>query len=265
MVEEVTFPGYVTSWGAFKINVRMAFGDLDRVAMACLKIKEVKQGKESMDNYVIWFEEFEGLTAFDDAALAEIFKEGLAPQILSWCYGLEHVPMTLTAWKEKSRLFAHHLAKLHQYQRHRNLGQTQPQQQQRSQHQPTPGTSHQGAQQASSSSTPPQVKKESQEERLAQTRHGKCYKCSGEGHWAWSCPQKGSKHGGKPSQSDRQIRATETDESHFEEHQDDDRKGKGKATEEKEALPDRVEQTGIDRWNDMDKKDLAMYLKGKGF
>jgi hypothetical protein len=55
------------------------------------------------------------------------------------------------------------------------------------------------------------------------------------------------------------------DKSHFEEHQDDDGKGKGKATEEKEALPDRVEQTGIDRWSDMDKKDLASYLKGKGF
>jgi hypothetical protein len=37
------------------------------------------------------------------------------------------------------------------------------------------------------------------------------------------------------------------DESHFKEHQDNDGKGKGKATEEKEALPDRVEQTGIDR------------------
>jgi hypothetical protein len=28
-----------------------------------------------MDDYVIQFEEFEGFTGFDDAALAEIFKE----------------------------------------------------------------------------------------------------------------------------------------------------------------------------------------------
>jgi hypothetical protein len=62
-----------------------------------------------------------------------------------------------------------------------------------------------------------------------------------------------------------QIRATEVDESHFEEHQDDDSKGKGKATEEKEVLPDRVEQMGIDQWSDTDKKDLMSYLKGKGF
>jgi hypothetical protein len=265
MVEEVTLPGYVASWGAFKTNVRMAFSNLDRIVMARLKIKEVKQGKESVDDYVIRFEEFEGLTGFDDAALAEIFKEGLAPQILSQCYGLEHVPTMLTAWKEKSRLFACHLVELHQHQRHQNPGQTQPQQQQHSQHQPMPGTSHQGAQQASSSSTPLQVKNESQEKRLARTHCRKCYKCSGEGHWARNCPQKGSKRGGKLSQSGHQIRATETDESRFEECQDSDEKGKGKASEEKEVLPNRVEQTGIDRWSDMDKKDLATYLKGKGF
>jgi hypothetical protein len=54
-------------------------------------------------------------------------------------------------------------------------------------------------------------------------------------------------------------------ESHFEERVDEDEKGKGKAKEEKDQLPNRVEQTGIDRWMDMDKKDLADYLKGKGF
>jgi hypothetical protein len=41
------------------------------------------------------------------------------------------------------------------------------------------------------------------------------------------------------------------DESHFEEHQDNDGKGKGRAMEEKEALPDRVEQMGIDQWSDI--------------
>jgi hypothetical protein len=75
-----------------------------------------------------------------------------------------------------------------------------------------------------------------------------------------------SVEGSRPNQATRSG-VTEMDKSHFEEHQDDDGKGKGKgkAMEEKELLPDRVEQTGIDRWNDVDKKDLAMYLKGKGF
>jgi hypothetical protein len=55
-------------------------------------------------------------------------------------------------------------------------------------------------------------------------------------------------------------------EPRFEERKDDDKKGKGKAKEEeKEPLPNRVKQTGIDRWNDEDKKDLVDYLKGKGF
>jgi hypothetical protein len=42
-----------------------------------------------VDDYVICFEEFEGFTGFDDTALVKAFKEGLAPQILLCCYGLE--------------------------------------------------------------------------------------------------------------------------------------------------------------------------------
>jgi hypothetical protein len=124
MMEEVMLPGYITNWGVFKVSVRTAFSDSDHVVMACLKIKDVKQGKESVDDYIVRFEEYKSLTGFDDAALAEIFKE------------------------------------------------------------PMSGTSHQGAQQVSSSSTPPQVKKESNDERLARACHGKCYKCGGEGYWA---------------------------------------------------------------------------------
>jgi hypothetical protein len=54
-------------------------------------------------------------------------------------------------------------------------------------------------------------------------------------------------------------------ESHFEERVGEDKKEKGKVKEEKDQLPDRVEQTRIDRWMDTDNKDLADYLKGKGF
>jgi hypothetical protein len=145
----------------FKSNVRNSFGDSDHVVMACLKIKEIKQGKESVDDYVVRFEEFEGFTSFDDTALTEIFKEGLTPQILSCCYGLEVIPSTLAIWKEKARLFHHHYLELQQQQHH---WAGQPQQQQSGLHrQPKPGSSCQGNNQwqASDLSTPlPQVKKE---------------------------------------------------------------------------------------------------------
>jgi hypothetical protein len=114
MMEEVMHPDFVANWGMFKNSMRMAFGDSDRATMACLKIKEVKQGRESMDDYVIHFKEFKGFTGFDDTALIEAFKEGLAPQILSHCYGLETVPMMLAVWKEKSRLFYHNYVELQQ-------------------------------------------------------------------------------------------------------------------------------------------------------
>jgi hypothetical protein len=179
MMEEVTCPDFVANWGTFKNNVRMAFGDSDHAAMAHLKIKEVKQGRESTDDYVVCFKEYEGFTGFDDMALVEAFKEGLAPQILSCCYGLETVPTTLTAWKEKSRLFYRNYIELQQRQQHQ---QGQPQQQGRCQ--PQPGSSCQsahGPMAPPSSSTTPMVKTEA---TAGQAHHGKCYRCSGEGHWA---------------------------------------------------------------------------------
>jgi hypothetical protein len=53
MIKEVMRPDFVTNWGTFKNSVRMAFGDLDHAATAQLKIKEVKQGRESVDDYII--------------------------------------------------------------------------------------------------------------------------------------------------------------------------------------------------------------------
>jgi hypothetical protein len=73
--------------------------------MVHLKIKEIKQGHKSVNDYIIQFKEHEGFTSFNDAARVEIFKEGLSTGILSCCYSLEAIPSTLTTWKAKSRLF----------------------------------------------------------------------------------------------------------------------------------------------------------------
>jgi hypothetical protein len=53
MLEVVVDPDYITDWGVFKNNVRTSFGDSDQVTMVQLKIKEVKQGHESVDDYVV--------------------------------------------------------------------------------------------------------------------------------------------------------------------------------------------------------------------
>jgi hypothetical protein len=266
-LEAVTHHNHVADWGVFKEGVWRSFGNSDCITTAQLKIKEIKQGCKSVDDYIIQFEEHEGFTRFDDAALVEIFKEGLSAGILSHCYGLEAVPLMLTAWKEKSRLFYRNYIELQQWQQH-SWG-PQPQQCQQ-QHQPQPGSSHQGGQNppvpAFTSTTSP-VKSESTDAKLGWTHHGKCYRHSGEGHWAWNCPQKGMGpwHSGAPQQC-CQIRAAHMSESQFEERVNNDEKGKGKAKEaEREVLPDRVKQMGIDWWGDSDKKDLAEYLKGQGF
>jgi hypothetical protein len=155
--------------------------------MAHLRIKDIKQGHESMDNYIIHFEEYEGFTSFDDAILIESFKEGLAPSILSCCYSLKTILSMLTTWKARSRLFYQNYIELQQHQ----WG--QPQQQQQGCHQPQPGSSHQGAcgptMPPSSSTSAPMVKMEA---TMGQTCCSKCYHCSGKGHWACNCPQRNS-------------------------------------------------------------------------
>jgi hypothetical protein len=75
MMREVTCPDFVTDWGVFRNNVRNAFSDSDQTMMACLKIKDVKQGCESVDNYIVHFEEYEGFTGFNNTTLMENFKE----------------------------------------------------------------------------------------------------------------------------------------------------------------------------------------------
>jgi hypothetical protein len=79
MMGEVTCPNFFTDWGIFKNNVRSSFSDSDQTTTACLRIKDIKQGCESVNDYIIHFEEYEGFTSFDDTTLMESFKEGLTP------------------------------------------------------------------------------------------------------------------------------------------------------------------------------------------
>jgi hypothetical protein len=53
MLKAVTHPDHIADWGVFKEGVRRSFSDSDHVVMAQLKIKEIKQGHELVDNYVI--------------------------------------------------------------------------------------------------------------------------------------------------------------------------------------------------------------------
>jgi hypothetical protein len=190
MMGEVTCPNFITDWGVFKNRVRSFFGDSDQTVVVHLMIKDVKQGCESMDDYIVCFEEYEGFTSFDDATLMESFKEGLTPSILSCCYSLETILTTLMVWKEKSRLFYQNYVKLQQQQQHQ---QGQPQQQQQGCCQPQPRSSCQGTCRPmmlpSSLTLAPTVKLEA---TAGQTHHSKCYHCSGEGHWARNFPQKNS-------------------------------------------------------------------------
>jgi hypothetical protein len=53
MLEVVTHPDHIADWGVFKESAQRSFSNSDHIATAQLKIKEVKQGHESVYDYII--------------------------------------------------------------------------------------------------------------------------------------------------------------------------------------------------------------------
>jgi hypothetical protein len=181
-LEEVAAPGTEVVWGTFVALLHEAFGDSNRAVMACLKIKEVKQGKGTADDFVMRFEEYESFTGFDETALVDLFKDGLSPHILSCIYGLATMPTTLHEWKEKAQQFHHQYLELQQ---HQKAGSSLP-----GQHQAPPQTSSgsQGAHQTTPTSAP--VKQEPRDGAVHQSSGTcTCYMCGSPDHFACECLQ----------------------------------------------------------------------------
>jgi hypothetical protein len=101
-LEEVVTPNHEVNWEQFKADIQSTFGDSDHAVMAHIKIREVQQGKGSVDDFVIRFKEFETLTGFNETTLIEQFKEGLTAPTLSWIYGLAQMLATLAEWKVRA-------------------------------------------------------------------------------------------------------------------------------------------------------------------
>jgi hypothetical protein len=74
----VVAPGVEVIWEEFVASLHKVFGDSDHVALECFKIKEVKQGKGTANDFVMQFEEYDSFTDFDKMALFNLFKDGLS-------------------------------------------------------------------------------------------------------------------------------------------------------------------------------------------
>src|SRR6202522_323065 len=87
----------------FTDNLKKAFEASDSEGDARAKLRQLKQGKDSVDDYVAQFRILAGKARMtDDAALTEYFMEGINTGILQKIFAQERLPATITEWYERT-------------------------------------------------------------------------------------------------------------------------------------------------------------------
>jgi hypothetical protein len=182
-LEEVVASGVKVIWEGFVALLHKAFGDLDHATMACLKIKEVKQGKDTADDFIVQFKEYESFMGLDKMALIDLFKDVLSPYILSCIHGLAAMPVSLHEWKEKAQQFHCQYLELQKCSKgssSSSLGQCQVP--------PQASLGSQGACQTTPASG--LIKQEPHDGAVHQgSGPCMCYTCGSPDHFAHECPQ----------------------------------------------------------------------------
>src|SRR6202522_313530 len=94
----------------FTVDLKKAFEASDSEGDARAKLRQLKQGKDSVDDYVAQFRILAGKARMtDNAALTEYFMEGVNTGILQKIFAQEKLPATITEWYERtSRCDSHY-------------------------------------------------------------------------------------------------------------------------------------------------------------
>src|SRR6202522_129193 len=94
----------------FTANLKRAFEASDSEGDARAKLRQLNQGKDSVDDYVAQFRILAGKARMtDDAALTEYFMEGVNTGIIQKIFAQEKLPATITEWYERtSRCDSHY-------------------------------------------------------------------------------------------------------------------------------------------------------------
>src|ERR1700678_3298863 len=100
----------VGSLKQFTISLKKAFEASDSEGDARAKLRQLNQGKDSVDDYVAQFRILAGKARMtDNAALTEYFMEGVNTGILQKIFAQEKLPTTITEWYERtSRCDSHY-------------------------------------------------------------------------------------------------------------------------------------------------------------
>src|SRR5271155_5436834 len=94
----------------FTVNPKKAFEASDSEGDAKAKLQQLKQGKDSMDDYMAQFRILASKARMtNDAALTEYFMEGVNTGILQKVFAQDKLPTTISEWYERtSRLDSHY-------------------------------------------------------------------------------------------------------------------------------------------------------------
>src|SRR5271168_3278259 len=103
----------INDFGSFKqftVDLKKAFEVSDSEGDARAKLRQLKQEKNSVDDYVAQFRILAGKARMtDNAALTEYFMEGVNTGILQKIFAQENLPTTITEWYERtSKLNLHY-------------------------------------------------------------------------------------------------------------------------------------------------------------
>src|SRR5271168_4125932 len=100
----INSPGnHFRSLKQFTVDLKKAFEASDSEGDARAKLRQLKQGKDLVDDYVAQFRILAGKAKMtDDKALAEYFMEGINTGILQKIFSQEKLPTTITEWYEQT-------------------------------------------------------------------------------------------------------------------------------------------------------------------
>ena len=91
---------------AFIDRLKEAFDLADAEGDARAKLRKLRQGKESVDEYISQFRVLAGKAKMtDDKALIEYFMEGINQGILTKIFSLKTLPTTISQWYVKASKF----------------------------------------------------------------------------------------------------------------------------------------------------------------
>ena len=171
-----------SSWADFAYQLEEHFGDPNKEETVQRKLREIKQGGRSSEDFVTDFQTYQMQTGYDEKALTSIFKQSMNQSNLQTIYGFQHIPNTLKDWQDMAIAIDR---RRHEYQMFVG-GQNSPRPYTGSNQNPPPPTWI----------PPPQQDPNAMDVNRSKTCGGNrtCFNCGKEGHFRAQCPKPQKPH-----------------------------------------------------------------------